>query len=275
MESIKYTDMKKRDVVIVAVTLVFSVTVFGAINWRTSNINTVSCNASQVSNEKPIENKSKFKLFSDFIYDVGPRFGAIKKSDLDQIKFFTDVKVDEKNKNIVKYTSVSVIEVINDKQSEIREVGISNELTPEQLKKLQSFSYSSNFVIRAEYQQVNEETGQVLNEYSTPHFTVVPEQQAAYMGGKDELKKFLRDNSMDARIGVDPAKLQPAKLFFTVSKTGTIENVHLDRSSNFPLVDQKMIELIQNTPAGWEPAQDSNGKKVDQELVVSFGLMGC
>jgi len=36
-----------------------------------------------------------------------------------------------------------------------------------------------------------------------------------------------------------------------------------------------MIELITKTPGEWQPAENYKGEKVDQELVVSFGLMGC
>ena len=36
-----------------------------------------------------------------------------------------------------------------------------------------------------------------------------------------------------------------------------------------------MIQLIKNTPDQWVPAENEKGEKVEQELVVSFGLMGC
>jgi hypothetical protein len=36
-----------------------------------------------------------------------------------------------------------------------------------------------------------------------------------------------------------------------------------------------MMELIQMTPGQWQPAENELGEKVDQELVVSFGLIGC
>ena len=39
--------------------------------------------------------------------------------------------------------------------------------------------------------------------------------------------------------------------------------------------DKKMIELITNLPGKWAPAENQKGEKVDQELVISFGLMGC
>ena len=39
--------------------------------------------------------------------------------------------------------------------------------------------------------------------------------------------------------------------------------------------DNKMIELITKTPGLWIPAENSRGEKVDQELVLSFGMVGC
>ena len=86
---------------------------------------------------------------------------------------------------------------------------------------------------------------------------------------------YLRENSKESRVNIQPDKLRPAKLIFTVTKMGTIENVRLDRTSNFPVVDKTMIELISNAPGKWMPAENIEGEKVDQELVVSFGSMGC
>ena len=36
-----------------------------------------------------------------------------------------------------------------------------------------------------------------------------------------------------------------------------------------------MIELIYKIPGTWQPAENAKGEKIDQELVLSFGLMGC
>jgi hypothetical protein len=107
--------------------------------------------------------------------------------------------------------------------------------------------------------------------------TIVPETQAEYSKGKAALKEYLKESSKASRdiANVDPEKLQPAKLYFTVTKKGAIENVKLDRTSNYSLVDEAMIELIKNAPGTWKPAENLKGEKVEQELVVSFGLMGC
>ena len=37
----------------------------------------------------------------------------------------------------------------------------------------------------------------------------------------------------------------------------------------------KIIKILNEVPGTWIPAKNSKGEKVDQELVVSFGLMGC
>jgi hypothetical protein len=36
-----------------------------------------------------------------------------------------------------------------------------------------------------------------------------------------------------------------------------------------------MIELVKAIPGTWEAATNSNGDKVEQELVFSFGTIGC
>jgi hypothetical protein len=36
-----------------------------------------------------------------------------------------------------------------------------------------------------------------------------------------------------------------------------------------------MAELIANTSGEWIPAENAQGEKVEQELVLFFGSMGC
>lgn len=228
----------------------------------------IAMNSSEIEKPQP-------KIFSDFIYEVAPRFNVIKKTDLDKVRSFDDFIGKEHAQRIVSYSSVSVIILDGQEKTDIRETGNSGILTPAQIKLLQSSDYSTNILVSAYFQEKNPETGLVEDQHWTPYLTIIPEVQASYVGGMDKLKKILKDQSADARKGVDPEKLRPAKLFFTVTKKGMIENVHLDRTSGYPLVDKTMIELISTTQRDWKPAQNMKGEKVDQELVVSFGLLGC
>ena len=221
--------------------------------------------------------KMEDRIASEFIYDVGTRFSAIKKSEIDKATSLGDFFDENQLQKMVSIKATNVIFIINDSQSEIREAGKSNALNSAQLELLQSADYSTNFLIRADYQAVNKETGRLEDSYATPHLTIVPEVQAAYLPGKKSLIEFLEENSKAPRIEakIEVEKLQPAKLFFTVTKQGNIDNVRLDRTSNYPSVDNAMIELVKSIPGIWKPAENVNGELVDQELVISFGLMGC
>ncbi|MBT8302263.1 MAG: energy transducer TonB [Maribacter sp.] len=268
--------MKKSIIIFCAVVAILSLTAFGILNWEEGAIVQPAVSEIEVvASVLPEERKIKKRTFPDFIYDVGPRFGPIKKSDLAKARTFEDFISEEHAKRIVTYKSLSVIYIINDEQSKLMETGYSKTLTAAQLKFLQTADYSTNFIVRAEYQEKNKETGDLEDSYSTPHRTIVPEKQAVYASGKDVLIEYLKEKSKEARKDVLVDELQPAKLFFTVTKNGTIENVKLDRTSNYPDVDKKMIELIKNAPGTWEAAENAQGEKVDQELVISFGLQGC
>jgi len=246
------------------------------MNWSDSKIDQVAISVDEnIATKTQVPDKVKNRVFTDFIYDVGPRFGAIKKREVDKAISIATFFDEKQLQYIVSLKSVSITLIKGDKRIDTKTTGYSDKLTTAQLKLIQSFDYSTNFLIRAEYQQINKETGELEDSYSTPHLTIVPKKQAEYSLGKNALKKFLKESSEITRTNVEPEKLKPAKLFFTVTKKGTIENVKLDRSSNYPLVDKKMIELINNTPGKWQPAENYKGEKVDQELVVSFGLMGC
>ena len=270
--------MKKNTVIIFVILITLSLTILGFV--RESSTKQKPLELGNVV-DNTMENKSidkiKDRIFTDFIYDVGPRFNPITKSDLNNLTSFNDIIGEEHAQRIVDYKSVSVIIMGEEKPSDIRVNGITNEFNDSQLKFIHELDYSTNIVIWADYQEKNSNTGEIEDSHWTPYFTIIPEKQAAYINGKVDFKKYLKENSEEIRIkaNVVAEELQPAKLFFTVNKNGIIENVRLDRTSNYPLVDNKMIELIKQAPGNWLPAENAKGEKVDQELVVSFGLMGC
>ena len=270
--------MKKNILILCTSIIILSLMAFGFVNRGNPESNQIETPVSEdVATYTQAIEKIEKRIFSDFIYDVGPRFRAIKKGDLDNARSFNNFIAVEHAQRIVSYKSVSVIILKNDKQTDIIKTGTSDVFTPAQIKLLQSLDYSTNILIRADFQEKNKKTSELEDSYSTPHLTIVPEKQAEYEFGKEELIDYLKEKSKEVVWvnNVQEDKLQPAKLLFTVSKKGLIENVKLDRTSNYPSIDNAMIELINKAPGNWEPAENSKGEKVDQELVVSFGLMGC
>lgn len=266
--------MKKRFIIFSSALITLCLTAYGYKNNTDNEITQLDTSVKkEIASDTPV--KKEKKIFSDFIYDVGPRFGPIKKSALENVKSISDFISENELQQIEILKSVSIIVFEENKKIDTREYGISEEFNDAQLELLKSFDYSTNFLIKAEYLQKSDVAGTLENSYSSPHHTIVPEKQAEFIDGEDALKSFLKLYSEEARKNVDPEKLQAAKLYFTVTKKGTIENIHLDRTSNYPEVDEVMIKLISEVPGTWIPAENIKGERVDQELVVSFGLMGC
>ncbi len=268
--------MRNTVLIFCAVFATLGLSTFGVMNLNSSTTDQLETTVKTdvVMNTVTVKKVNK-KIFTDFIYDVGPRFGPMKKNKLEKATSIDAFFSAEELQKMVSLKSLSIIVIIDDKRSDIRETGTTATLTEGQLKLIQSFDYATNFLVRAEYQKINKETGALEDSYSTPHQTIVPEKQAEYASGEAALIKYLQENSKEAIANVEADKLQPAKLFFTVTKKGGIENVRLDRPSGYPEVDKTMIELISNAPGKWQPGENVKGEKVSQELVVSFGLMGC
>lgn len=269
--------MKKR-ILILGITLsILAFMAFGFLNWRDTKIESVKpLSSMDVAMDQPFTEDQNKSDLDEFFFDVDSRFGTtLTKVELNRARSINDFLSEDLTQRIVIYKSVSVIILEDDRQTDIKETGSSDVLTDAQRKLLRESDYSTNFLIIADYQQTNKETGVLEDISSTPHITIVPEKQAVYVDGKDMLLSYLKENSEKSRANVQANKLQPAKLYFTISKKGEIVNVKLDRTSNYPAVDETMIELISNAPGKWLPAENSKGEKVDQELVISFGLIGC
>ena len=219
---------------------------------------------------KPEMNKTNIALA------VGSRFGTtLSKEDLKDVKEFLDFFTWNVNLDIVSYKSMTV-NIIDDNGKPIRSIsGNSEKLNKEQLELLQSIDYSTNLMVRADFIEKNEETGNLEDGYSTPHITIVPETLASYADGWDEIIFYLRAHTKTEAVLVNESLLEPGKLYFTIAKDGSVTNVYVGSSSGYPALDTKMINLINNMPAPWKPAKDANGETVEQKLVISFGNVGC
>jgi len=211
----------------------------------------------------------------DFFYDLGPRYDPITKQFLNEVVRVTEFNTPEENQRIVTLKSTELIFIENDKQTNIRFKGESEMLTEAQLAFLHSAQYSSCFLVRTEFYSQNPVTGEAEFNYYSPHLTVVPEKQAVYKAGKEKLLAYFAKNNKENTLNLDEKKLRPAKLYFTVDKTGQITNVKLDRTSGYADIDDTMIDLLTHLEGDWEAAENEKGEKVDQELAISFGMLGC
>jgi hypothetical protein len=269
--------MRKNILILGIVLAAFSLAAYGVVNSKKSEVNKIIASNNVVIplDEKVIEDFN-VKAYPDFAYDVNSRFmSTITKEDLHKAKSILDFLPKEQTDPVIRYESVSVIILDDYKETDKRETGYSEILTEAQIKLIQSIDYSTNFLIRADFQEMNKEVNHLVNNYFSPHLTVVPENEAVYVNGKDALIDYLKENSIEKTTIVNERKLKSGKIYFTVTKNGTISNVNLTSTSGYPSIDLYMIELVKSIPGTWAAATNSIGQKVDQELVFSFGTMGC
>jgi hypothetical protein len=273
------TDMKKNILIFSTAIATFLLTAF-AFSTRTNtakNQEVSSCSQSVLSDNEAVI-VSKIQAVPDLYYNVGNRWSVMTKEGLIKAKSLSDLVPGEKNKMRDSYKNVLLAVLHNDK--DVRDIktsaiGQSKILNAAQLALLRSCDYSTNLRITALSQVKDVNTGMFEDDSLVYYMTIIPETEAVFEGGFNALIEYLRESSKDRVAIIEEDKVQPGKVFFTVTKNGTIENIKLVATSGYPSVDKELVRIVTRMPEKWNPALNSEGEKVDQEFVFSFGSMGC
>jgi hypothetical protein len=270
--------MKKIIFILCPAIIVLSITAFSFSNLLNPAVN----NAEAISFSKPFTFNNgpvgvfPNRLVTDFAYDVDSRYlTTITKEEIDKVRSMKDIMPKKWFELSQSTHSISVSIIDHNYRAVAIETGNSELFTTAQLNLLQTAPYSSNILIKAKYQEKDFVTGALYYKYATPHLTIIPEKETQYVEGKDELIKYLRESSKEKIGNITMAKLKPGKIGFTITNTATISNVKLLSASGYPSIDSMMLELITTIPGKWNSASNNDGEKVGQELVFSFGLIGC
>ena len=210
----------------------------------------------------------------DLIYKVESRFRTtVTKENLIKAKSIRDILPKEATQSIESFNNVKVA-VLHDGKESI-EKGKSEGLNSAQIKLLQSTDYSTNIYIAADHKRKNDISGELEDDHLVYYMTIVPEKEAEYTNGHGALIEYLKENSKEKSVIIKQDQLKPGRVNFTVTKEGIIANVKLSSTSGYDSVDENLVEIIGHMPGKWEPATNSKGEKVDQELIFFFGLEGC
>lgn len=249
--------------------ILMTISALGYMNWQQSKNTHQDNNCSQPTERTDDPPPLFIPKAVNLYYDLGTRFGAIKKSELLKATSIRDFFTDHVNEEIFSIESASIIVIKNDQHTNIQQANRGNKLNAAQLKLLRNCDYSTCLKISTD---VKTESGYG---YYSPHITVVPEQQARYSLGKKAFLQYLENGNKKHAYNLNLNKLGFAKLYFTVSAKGELTKIKLDRSSGYDFLDKEMIDLLKNAPGKWQAAKTQAGELVDQELVISFGKEGC
>lgn len=210
-----------------------------------------------------------------FFYNVGPRFGGVKQSTLRNATQLADFLDPDFTEGVERYQSVKLFALGQDAKISGAPLSSSSELLSEaQRAFFQNAAYGSNFMLDIEG-QVQRENGQSIIDRFTPHLTVVPEIQAEYGEGNQNLIRLIRRENQSQTVGIYPEDLDMAKLYFQVSAEGEVQNVIIDQGTGYPSYDLNVVRILKETSGQWIPAKNVNGEAISQDLVLFFGMPGC
>lgn len=214
------------------------------------------------------------KLGKEVYFSLGTWSNPVTKSKLLSAITVEDILPGYDTENIIHYNSVTYILVKDGKRTTIQAKNESDTISKSQREFFARTDAFSKFVIEVDCIEKSPETGEKFRNVFNPHYCVAPKTHATYSDGDTALVNYIRKETQRIVEENTEPNLSFAKVFFTISKDGQLQNLQRDQSCGIPELDKAVELLILNAPGKWIPAKDENGNNVQQELVFSFG-QGC
>lgn len=203
-------------------------------------------------------------------YDDKLKLERMRKADFSQ--GFSINQKEYNYNNIVDYVSVEIIASDNGKI--ISSKGTGEKLTPEQTRLLRVSGLGTEVKVKIDFKFKNQKNEK---EISSGLLTVVvaPETEAGFPGGYKQLSDYYSETVFDKISDYKTfEKILMASVKFTVNEDGRITDTKIIKSSTDPYLDKLIIEHTNKMPK-WNPAINSKGVKIKQEISIPFGGDGC
>ncbi|OYU67899.1 MAG: hypothetical protein CFE22_02485 [Cytophagaceae bacterium BCCC1] len=209
----------------------------------------------------------------DLVYEVrGKYLRTVTKDVLEHSNLLSDIIAGYPVNWVKEYVSVDVL-TEKDGKTEIAK-GENQVLNMEQKSILNKADLESEVHINVRYISINSVTEKKENNEMVVKMTVVPDIQAEFEGGYENLKKYLKDNLIDRIIENTPPEFQKGKVVFKIDPNGKLVDAEILESSGDTNMDNFLLEVFRNMP-NWKPAQNATGEKVKQRFEFSMGIGGC
>jgi TonB family protein len=212
-------------------------------------------------------------IAQDLAYEVrGKYLRTVTKDVLEHSNLLSDIIAGYPVNWVKEYVSVDVL-TEKDGKTEIAK-GENQVLNTEQKSILNKADLESEVHINVRYLSINSVTERKENNEMVVKMTVVPDIQAEFEGGYENLKKYLKDNLIDRIIENTPPEFQKGKVVFKIDPNGKLVDAEILESSGDTNMDNFLLEVFRNMP-NWKPAQNATGEKVKQRFEFSMGIRGC
>lgn len=209
----------------------------------------------------------------DFYYELRANYNRpILMEDLEKANSVRDLVPSYSSDWITDYSSVEITTTSNNQK--VSAISPNDILTTGQKNILHSADMGADIFIKVNYKAKNPVTNDIEDSQMDVSMTLVPELEAEYIGGHDQMVNYLKENGLDEIAAKNIDKIQQSSVNFSVNEQGQTEEVKLTETSGIPEMDKLLVELISNMP-NWKPAENSKGEKVKQQFEFNFGLPGC
>jgi TonB family protein len=176
---------------------------------------------------------------------------------------------------ITSYDSVEILATCNGKA--MRAMSPNDALSTEQKNILKTIDMGGELFINVWYKFVNDFNNNIPeNNQIHVKFTVVPETEAEYPGGQEQLENYLKENAINKISETISKQFGKSVVIFTVDEQGETTKATISESSGDATTDKLLLDAINKMPK-WKPAENSKGIKVKQEFIfyVRNGNDGC
>jgi TonB family protein len=209
----------------------------------------------------------------DLRFEVrGKYLRPVKKEKLGEAKFIGDFISGYPKNWLSDYISVEILTTCNGKA--MKAMSSNDVLSIEQKNILNAADYSTDIVININYRSKNAGTDKIENREMNILVAIIPELEAKYVGGYEQLAKYLRKNVINKISETTSKEFQHGVVGFTVNDQGDTVNAKVVETSGDLKTDKLLVDAINKMPK-WKPAENSKGIKVKQEFEFSVGNSGC
>ncbi|MES2679581.1 MAG: energy transducer TonB [Bacteroidota bacterium] len=209
----------------------------------------------------------------DLAFDLYPKYRRpLKKENLHDARLIRDVIPGYPVNWISSYVSVEIQATCEGKA--MKAITPHEELSTEQKNILNNPDLSGDLVINVRYTYQDPVTKEVENNRMHVVMSIMPETEAQYATGREDMKKYLKENGINKISESTPKLFQKGLLRFTIDEQGEITNTKILTSSGDAKTDQVLLDLINKMPK-WIPAKNAKGAGIQQDFEFSLGSLGC
>ncbi len=177
---------------------------------------------------------------------------------------------------ILHVETIEMTVIHNGKNESLKAVGTALSVEQRQMLSMADVGTDLSFNFSFKFKHpLNEDREMHLLKTGKYTVSLVPEKVAEYAGGNRKLNAYLIEHIITKFPDAASIKMiQQAAVKFVINKSGDVTEVKMANSTGNVLIDHYIINAVLNMPK-WKAAEDTNGNKINQCILIPFGGEGC